>query len=79
MAYNGHRSKAYWNVSLWINNDEGLYRTALDLCRRMNRREAAMTMYDMLKDGAAPDSTPTTPDGYAYSIDKIQRAMIGLT
>ena len=28
--YLGHKNKNHWNVSLWINNDEGLYRTALD-------------------------------------------------
>ena len=27
--YNGHRSWAAWNVSLWLNNDEGFYNAAL--------------------------------------------------
>ena len=26
--YNGHKNWNHWNVSLWINNDEGLYRMA---------------------------------------------------
>lgn len=30
-AYNGHRSWNAWNVSLWLNNDEGLYREAREL------------------------------------------------
>ena len=32
--YNGHRSWNAWNISLWINNDEGLYRRAVDLAMR---------------------------------------------
>lgn len=26
VVYNGHPSWEHWNVSLWFNNDEGLYR-----------------------------------------------------
>ena len=34
MEYQGHRSKAAWNVALWISNDEPLYRFAIDTKRR---------------------------------------------
>lgn len=73
MAYNGHKTRAYWNVALWINNDEGLYNLAKECIRcTRNRKAAAERMMEALGEGAK------TPDGYTYSIDKIQRAMSGL-
>ena len=32
-TYNGHKNWNHWNVSLWINNDEGLYNFARS-CKR---------------------------------------------
>ncbi|MCK5607954.1 hypothetical protein KAR91_39100 [Candidatus Pacearchaeota archaeon] len=37
--YNGHRSWNAWNVSLWINNDETLYRFAMECVRGINNNE----------------------------------------
>ena len=31
--YTGYKNWTHWNVSLWINNDEGLYLHALELIR----------------------------------------------
>jgi hypothetical protein len=33
-TYQGHRSWNAWNVSLWINNDYGIYKFALDCVER---------------------------------------------
>jgi len=101
-GYNGHRSWAYWNVSLWIGNDEGLYNLARECVRRThNRTQAAQAMLEALTEAAThcrcgeesasgsfrghahrwgPTShhfTPATPDGAAYSVDKIRSAMRG--
>jgi len=73
--YNGHKNKTHWNVSLWINNDEGLYRLALDFINdNTNRNDAARHMMLFL------DQTGQnkTPDGFKYSKTAIRAAMVGM-
>ena len=68
--YNGHKNWNHWNVSLWINNDEGLYRRARELARRFNRECAVRQMLSEL---------PThTPDGAPYSFSSVRAAMVGV-
>jgi len=79
MSYNGHPSRNYWNVALWIANDEGLYRLALDCIRSTrNRREAAEAMLEALR-GDREHIIPTTPDGSPYTVAAILHGMRGLT
>jgi hypothetical protein len=68
-------SHASWNVSLWINNDEGLYLLAKDCIRRAsNKEQAAKDMLDALHE----TGTTHTPDGVRYSKTSIKEAMIGM-
>jgi hypothetical protein len=69
--YNGHRSRNAWNVSLWINNDEGLYRWALDLVTRHGADRAARLMAREL-DGQR------TPDGARYNVTCLREAIRGI-
>lgn len=67
-GYMGHRSRAAWNVALWIANDEGLYREALALVKRYrNRNVAARHLLAALP--------PTTPDGYRYTLRSVREAL----
>ena len=73
--FNGHKNWNHWNVSLWINNDEGLYRHALLCIRRTStRRQAAGLMLAELHGSGLF----TTPDVAPYSISAIRAAMVGM-
>ncbi len=66
--YNGHESWTAWNVSLWINNDEGLYRRALELAQRHGITRGAVLMAREL-------AGEKTPDGARYSLNTVRLAM----
>ena len=69
--YNGYPSWNQWNVSLWINNDESLYRMACELTRQFGVKKAARYMTNEL-DGKV------TPDGARYNRTSILGAIRGI-
>lgn len=63
------------NISLWINNDEPLYRMAQLCVRREKTKDgAAKCMLRALKDMGITH----TPDGTKYSVAGIRHAMVGM-
>lgn len=75
MSYNGHKNWTQWNVSLWINNDEGLYNEARRWVKRSdNRKEAAENFLESLRYMGITE----TPDGAKYSVTSIRAAMVGM-
>jgi hypothetical protein len=66
-TYNGHKNWNHWNVSLWINNDEGLYNRARELARRSNRERAVAQLLAELP--------AETPDGAPYTKTTVRAAM----
>lgn len=71
--YQGHRSWNAWNIALWIGNEEGLYRFALD-CLKRSRNNPAMAARKFMQyyEGAS------TPDGAPYTLLNVRLALAGL-
>lgn len=69
MAYNGHKNYDYWNVALWLYNDEGLYNLVSEYIGDTSTTAyaAAERLYYELPE--------RTPDGVTYTIDNIQAAI----
>jgi hypothetical protein len=68
--YNGHKNYNYWNVALWLANDEGLYRFVCDAVRSCRTKDDAARMIIE----ALPDKTP---DGAPYTLRSIRAALVG--
>jgi hypothetical protein len=71
VEYQGYRSWNSWNVSLWINNTETLYFTAVELVNNHGRKEASAKLAEMYKG-------ERTPDGGKYNRQCIYDAMEGM-
>ncbi len=73
--YNGHKNYNFWNVALWIGNDEGLYNMAKDHIRRCaTLDDAARAIVDDL----AELGIEKTPDGSPYSFSSVRAAIVDL-
>ena len=73
-TYNGHKNYNYWNVALWIANDEGLYNLAREEIRVAgNKDQAALSILQCLKDL----DIEKTPDGAPYTLSSVRAAIVG--
>ena len=72
MAYNGHKNWNHWNVSLWINNDEGLYQAALQYARKAPTLDVAARRLMSILEGEK------TPDGAPFSYSSVRAALRGI-
>ena len=61
-TYNGWKNRQTWNVSLWINNDEHLYRSAVDYVKTAEKDKA--TYKGFVQSIGLEHSK--TPDSIAY-------------
>jgi hypothetical protein len=83
--YLGHKNRNHWNVSLWVNNDEGLYNLAKECISSAkdtswykhgySPRESASFL---MKERLSASGQFFTPDGAPYSVSSIRAAMVGM-
>lgn len=72
--YNGHRSWNAWNVSLWICNEEPLYRLACECVDTSRTLQIAAKRF-LAVTGLLNERTP---DGAVYNITCVREALAGL-
>jgi hypothetical protein len=68
-TYNGHKNWNRWNVSLWLMNDEGLYRQVEQALNDLR------TSDDTARALAAQLKGKSTPDGAPYTFTTIRAAI----
>lgn len=70
MTYNGWKNRETWNVALWINNDEPLYRAAVEYVRQVARPTwRGLIAYLGLEERR-------TPDGIAWDGTRLDYATL---
>lgn len=74
MTYNSWKNYETWNVALWIQNDEPLYRKAVSFVKWRKPRNLPMD-YDRFTFFALV-ANDTTPDGVAYDDPTLDRAAL---
>lgn len=74
-SQNGHKNYNAWNVSLWINNDQGLYNMAKNYIEDYGNRDVAAKQ---MTEALFCDGMFETPDGVKFTKTNIRLAMVGM-
>jgi hypothetical protein len=79
VTYNGWTNYPTWNVKLWLDNDEGLYRQALAIVREARSKHGgaavvplANTLREWVRDDVATcDEASMRSDLFGYALDEV--------
>lgn len=77
--YNGHKSKGFWNVSLWIMNDQYLYNLVRATVKTM--RKKGKHHNDIAKEVVASLKSlgiTHTPDGFPYTMSAVREVVLDI-
>ena len=69
-TYNGRANRETWNVSLWIQNDESMYRTAVDWVEHQ-REWDELPEYDTFRHTLVELFGESTPDGVDWNDSRL--------
>ena len=69
--FNGYTSWNAWNVSLWINNDETLYRVAYDTVKTYGYNRGLRILVEMFEGDKTPDGAVFNRTGIKQAIQDI--------
>lgn len=76
MSYNGHKNWDFWNVALWLFNDEGLYRMVQEEVRRAKRGGGNPGVILGAAARGLMEVLPSeTPDGAEYTLERVRAAL----
>ncbi len=77
--YNGWKNRQTWNVALWINNDESLYRAAVDFMQNYkgNKPYGSFIRYCGLEGCRTPDNISYSGSRLDYAaLNEMMRELI---
>ena len=70
MSYNGWKNYETWNLALWTQNDERLYRRAMDFVKK-TRPSKKLTWHRFIVFAGLKGTK--TPDGISWNSPKLDR------
>ena len=77
--YNGHHCWNCWNVSLWIDNDEHLYKFALNCIAIAKEKPGKDWLTRAARRFTANVGADRTPDGAKYTLKAVMSALEGMS
>ncbi len=76
--YQGHRSYNAWNIALWMGNDEGIYRFAMDCLEKRTDKGNKPSLKIATRRFMEVFENTKTPDGVKFTTLNVKLGLQGL-